>query len=59
MKTIIILPQSIPRIAVELAGGGYTVQQTARAMEYERALRTAGKLCIKLHGIKTNIKVQA
>lgn len=53
MKTITVAREQAAKLCLELSGGGYTVQQTARSMEAHRTLLTKkevkiGKVLVKL-----------
>lgn len=44
MKQHLIDRNQAAKVCLELAGGGYTVQQTAKAMEWQHTLLETGEL---------------
>jgi hypothetical protein len=50
-KQITVTPKNAPALCVELAGGGYTERQTARAMQFLHTLTTTGHLSIKGYNV--------
>jgi len=58
MKTLLVSKEQAPHVCLKIAGGGFSVSQTANAMEWHRVLLDKGEVFIKQRDTLLRLEVK-